>query len=213
MTKSQYAGSFTTHCKGFGFISPLHGVTIRRWPLLRRPSPSASASQEGTSSSIQRRPLGQVHCMGGKHVYIDHEETEPPDKLCMLAIDCKIYTQGILHATPSCPQITMGPLTQSFLLITHLMILLKVLPSTLANQSPSPNVGPNYAHQLSDLDHDLPFSQPVTFAHLPWHRCLAPTSQTTNAIDIAASLILYYATVIQNTPNMPSVPTPSNSPL
>lgn len=52
------------------------------------------------------------------------------------------------------------------------------------------NVGPEYSHpiegqssrtspipssikQIADLDVDLPFSQPVTFAHLEWQRCLA----------------------------------------
>lgn len=28
---------------------------------------------------------------------------------------------------------------------------------------------------FTDLDKDLPFSQPVTFAHLEWQRCLAST--------------------------------------
>lgn len=35
------------------------------------------------------------------------------------------------------------------------------------------NVGPDYSHPIEDLDVDLPFSQPVTFAHLEWQRCLA----------------------------------------
>lgn len=50
------------------------------------------------------------------------------------------------------------------------------------------NVGPDYSHPIegrmpgpvsisklieSDLDVDLPFSQPVTFAHLEWQRCLS----------------------------------------
>ena len=34
-------------------------------------------------------------------------------------------------------------------------------------------LGPNYKHSIEDLDKDLPFSQPVTFSHLPWERCLA----------------------------------------
>ncbi|KAL2428457.1 Guanidinobutyrase [Exophiala dermatitidis] len=45
------------------------------------------------------------------------------------------------------------------------------------------NVGPNYAFPLEDLDKDLPFSQPVTFAHLPWHRCFSPSH--TSPLDIA----------------------------
>jgi hypothetical protein len=45
------------------------------------------------------------------------------------------------------------------------------------------NVGPNYAHPLQNLDLDLPFSQPVTFAHLPWHRCFAPSHH--DPLDIA----------------------------
>jgi agmatinase len=44
-------------------------------------------------------------------------------------------------------------------------------------------VGPNYAHPIENLDKDLPFSQPVTFAHLPWERCLADTHST--PLDIA----------------------------
>ncbi|KAI9740518.1 MAG: hypothetical protein M1834_005099 [Cirrosporium novae-zelandiae] len=35
------------------------------------------------------------------------------------------------------------------------------------------NVGPDYPHKIEDLNLDLPFSQPVTFAHLEWQRCLA----------------------------------------
>ncbi|KAL4953735.1 hypothetical protein BDW69DRAFT_184184 [Aspergillus filifer] len=45
------------------------------------------------------------------------------------------------------------------------------------------NVGPNYQHPIEDLDKDLPFSQPVTFAHLEWQRCLASSHNT--PIDIA----------------------------
>ncbi|RVX70470.1 hypothetical protein B0A52_05969 [Exophiala mesophila] len=45
------------------------------------------------------------------------------------------------------------------------------------------NIGPNYAHPLEDLDKDLPFSQPVTFAHLPWQRCFSPSH--TQDLDIA----------------------------
>ncbi|KAL4901682.1 hypothetical protein BDW74DRAFT_181688 [Aspergillus multicolor] len=45
------------------------------------------------------------------------------------------------------------------------------------------NVGPDYQHPLEDLDKDLPFSQPVTFAHLEWQRCLA--SSHNSPLDIA----------------------------
>ncbi|KEF54462.1 agmatinase [Exophiala aquamarina CBS 119918] len=45
------------------------------------------------------------------------------------------------------------------------------------------NIGPNYAHPLEDLDKDLPFSQPVTFAHLPWQRCFSAAH--TQPLDIA----------------------------
>ena len=45
------------------------------------------------------------------------------------------------------------------------------------------SVGPNYPYPLEDLDKDLPFSQPVTFAHLPWHRCFSPSH--TSPLDIA----------------------------
>ncbi|KAL4783739.1 arginase family-domain-containing protein [Aspergillus varians] len=45
------------------------------------------------------------------------------------------------------------------------------------------NVGPDYQHPLEDLDKDLPFSQPVTFAHLEWQRCLASSHNT--PLDIA----------------------------
>ncbi|EAU32699.1 hypothetical protein ATEG_07315 [Aspergillus terreus NIH2624] len=45
------------------------------------------------------------------------------------------------------------------------------------------NIGPDYAHSIEDLDKDLPFSQPVTFAHLEWQRCLASDHDT--PLDIA----------------------------
>ncbi|ETI20600.1 hypothetical protein G647_08638 [Cladophialophora carrionii CBS 160.54] len=45
------------------------------------------------------------------------------------------------------------------------------------------SVGPNYPYALEDLDKDLPFSQPVTFAHLPWHRCFSASH--TSPLDIA----------------------------
>lgn len=45
------------------------------------------------------------------------------------------------------------------------------------------NIGPDYAHPIEDLDKDLPFSQPVTFAHLEWQRCLAQSHET--PLDIA----------------------------
>lgn len=44
-------------------------------------------------------------------------------------------------------------------------------------------VGPNYDFPLEDLDKDLPFSQPVTFAHLPWQRCFSPAHAS--PLDIA----------------------------
>src|SRR5271154_1084301 len=61
-----------------------------------------------------------------------------------------------------------------------LALFLRLLTFTLAQK-----VGPNYRHTLENLDKDLPFSQPVTFAHLPWHRCLAPSHAETNPLDIA----------------------------
>ncbi|KAJ5767013.1 uncharacterized protein N7511_004629 [Penicillium nucicola] len=45
------------------------------------------------------------------------------------------------------------------------------------------NVGPEYSHPIEDLDVDLPFSQPVTFAHLEWQRCLAASHN--KPLDIA----------------------------
>jgi agmatinase len=45
------------------------------------------------------------------------------------------------------------------------------------------NVGPNYAYPIENLDHDLPFSSPATFAHLPWQRCLSHAHTT--PLDIA----------------------------
>ena len=45
------------------------------------------------------------------------------------------------------------------------------------------NLGPEYSHPIEDLDKDLPFSQPVTFAHLEWQRCLAEAH--TSPLDIA----------------------------
>lgn len=45
------------------------------------------------------------------------------------------------------------------------------------------SIGPDYTHPLEDLDKDLPFSQPVTFAHLPWQRCFSPSH--THPLDIA----------------------------
>lgn len=62
------------------------------------------------------------------------------------------------------------------------------------------NVGADYAHPIegkqttyktinalnniraTDLDKDLPFSQPVTFAHLEWQRCLAAEHTTVRTI-------------------------------
>lgn len=45
------------------------------------------------------------------------------------------------------------------------------------------NVGPNYVYPVENLDRDLPFSSPATFAHLPWQRCLSHTHTT--PLDIA----------------------------
>ncbi|CAP95554.1 hypothetical protein E8E15_008132 [Penicillium rubens] len=45
------------------------------------------------------------------------------------------------------------------------------------------DVGPDYSHPIEDLDVDLPFSQPVTFAHLEWQRCLAESHN--KPLDIA----------------------------
>jgi agmatinase len=45
------------------------------------------------------------------------------------------------------------------------------------------NLGPNYANPVENLDRDLPFSSPATFAHLPWQRCLSHTHNT--PLDIA----------------------------
>ncbi|KAL4890659.1 arginase family-domain-containing protein [Aspergillus ambiguus] len=45
------------------------------------------------------------------------------------------------------------------------------------------NVGRDYTHLIEDLDKDLPFSQPVTFAHLEWQRCLSHDHKT--PLDIA----------------------------
>ncbi|KIW74089.1 hypothetical protein Z517_12499 [Fonsecaea pedrosoi CBS 271.37] len=53
-----------------------------------------------------------------------------------------------------------------------------------ASETPlSFSVGPNYPYPLEDLDKDLPFSQPVTFAHLPWERCFS--SRHAAELDIA----------------------------
>ena len=44
-------------------------------------------------------------------------------------------------------------------------------------------LGPNYKYPIENLDRDLPFSSPATFAHLPWQRCLSHTHTT--PLDIA----------------------------
>ncbi|KAJ5370588.1 Arginase family protein [Penicillium cataractarum] len=46
------------------------------------------------------------------------------------------------------------------------------------------NLGEGYEHPIEDLDKDLPFSQPVTFAHLEWQRCLASDHENV-PLDIA----------------------------
>ncbi len=66
----------------------------------------------------------------------------------------------------------------SSLLFTSILFLLTLCPPTL-----SLDLGPNYAHPIENLDTDLPFSSPVTFAHLPWQRCLSQTHTT--PLDIA----------------------------
>ncbi|KAK5062640.1 hypothetical protein LTR84_004713 [Exophiala bonariae] len=45
------------------------------------------------------------------------------------------------------------------------------------------NVGPNFKYPIEDLDYDLPFSNIVTFAHLPWERCF--NRKHDSAFDIA----------------------------
>ncbi|KAJ5407876.1 hypothetical protein N7509_001759, partial [Penicillium cosmopolitanum] len=55
--------------------------------------------------------------------------------------------------------------------------------SLLFHGAISLNVGPEYSHPIEDLDVDLPFSQPVTFAHLEWQRCLAASHD--RPLDIA----------------------------
>jgi len=70
----------------------------------------------------------------------------------------------------------MLPATRSPIL--HLLLL-----GIFSTTSSSLNVGPNYKHAIEDLDKDLPFSQPVTFAHLAWERCLSASHTT--PIDIA----------------------------
>ncbi|KAE9581569.1 putative agmatinase 2 [Colletotrichum fructicola] len=52
-----------------------------------------------------------------------------------------------------------------------------------AAQTAALNVGPDYRYQIEDLDKDLPFSQPVTFAHLEWQRCLAESHN--KPLDVA----------------------------
>ena len=69
--------------------------------------------------------------------------------------------------------------------ITPLVVSLAKLCSSHSHQPSldTINIGPNYAHPLEDLDKDLPFSQPVTFAHLPWQRCFSAIH--THPLDIA----------------------------
>ena len=81
----------------------------------------------------------------------------------------------------------------SIQLTLTLFTILLSLRSIIAHSHHSPpssdepplsfSVGPNYPYPLEDLDKDLPFSQPVTFAHLPWHRCFSPAH--TSPLDIA----------------------------
>ncbi|KKY25560.1 putative arginase family protein [Phaeomoniella chlamydospora] len=76
--------------------------------------------------------------------------------------------------------------------VRHPLVLLTAItvlsaPAVFANLDPeiTLNLGPNFTQPLHNLDTDLPFSQPVTFAHLPWHRCLAPSHSTESPLDIA----------------------------
>ena len=73
------------------------------------------------------------------------------------------------------------PRSRSFPFLALLLaaILLLVAPRSCR----SLDLGPNFKHEIEDLDKDLPFSQPVTFAHLPWERCLRPSHET--PLDIA----------------------------
>ncbi|KAF2104757.1 arginase family protein [Rhizodiscina lignyota] len=59
------------------------------------------------------------------------------------------------------------------------LILASILPTLVF----CVQLGPNFTHEVEDLDKDLPFSQPVTFAHLPWERCLSQSHTT--PLDIA----------------------------
>lgn len=67
-------------------------------------------------------------------------------------------------------------------LFAHIFCLLIFLITKRTIATP-PNVGPSYPHPFEDLDKDLPFSQPVTFAHLEWQRCLSKSH--TSPLDIA----------------------------
>ncbi|KAH8879208.1 arginase family protein [Thozetella sp. PMI_491] len=58
-----------------------------------------------------------------------------------------------------------------------------VIVSGLSACTSALNLGPGYEHPVEDLDKDLPFSQPVTFAHLEWQRCLAASHS--QPLDIA----------------------------
>ncbi|KAJ9268170.1 hypothetical protein DTO212C5_5712 [Paecilomyces variotii] len=67
-------------------------------------------------------------------------------------------------------------------LIGH--VILSILYIALGAQSESTlNVGPYFKYKIEDLSVDLPFSQPVTFAHLEWQRCLAHSHN--EPLDIA----------------------------
>ncbi|KAJ9220389.1 hypothetical protein DTO169E5_8011 [Paecilomyces variotii] len=62
-------------------------------------------------------------------------------------------------------------------------VILSILYIALGAQSESLNVGPDFKYKIEDLSVDLPFSQPVTFAHLEWQRCLAHSHN--EPLDIA----------------------------
>ncbi|KIX96417.1 uncharacterized protein Z520_07683 [Fonsecaea multimorphosa CBS 102226] len=71
-----------------------------------------------------------------------------------------------------------------FVLLTSLAFNSHAHSHDDASEAPlSFSVGPNYPYPLEDLDKDLPFSQPVTFAHLPWERCFSSRHGTD--LDIA----------------------------
>ena len=67
----------------------------------------------------------------------------------------------------------------------YTLLLASSISASLTNEQITLNLGPNFTWPVNNLDTDLPFSQPVTFAHLPWHRCLAPAHTAESPLDIA----------------------------